>query len=83
VDRAEIVYSYKGDGITKETAYQFAVRNAYPNVYRVRDATGSSNMIPDPNAGICYIEADADVLDQMDADGVPILWREEIPEDAF
>lgn len=42
-------------------------------------AQDTANLISDPNAGIWQVRATTAVLDQIDADGWLILWREEIP----
>ena len=43
-------------------------------------AQAAENMPTDPNACVWQIECDTVTLDQIEADGWPILWRETIVE---
>ncbi len=79
--RAAIVTSWTGSGRAGDP-YRPLAGDLY-GLQSWTDVTGQDAryLPPAPNALVIEVECAPEVLAQMDADGVPILWAEEV-EDA-
>ena len=74
MERAELVSSRNnGAALPPQIALDYALEQC-------DDVTAQQSLISDPNAGVWLVRATSAVLDQIEADGWPVLWREIIVE---
>lgn len=76
--RSEVVTAWVGAGLSDDL-YRPQIADTY-TFERWQDVTGQdvSQIQPDPNAYTIEVVCEDSVLQQMDTDGVPILWSEQV-----